>query len=352
MEIERRTFLKGAAATAAAGVVDGAFAAEDEVEKTIRETKYIDIHAHCTEFALPPMYKRPVKPLCEKDDLVFFYDNINVEKGVILALCNPENFIGGMTTEAILRTCAKAPDRFIPSVAIDPRCGVAARGTVNCPFTDFESIFKYYRDKGCKVCGEVCANLHFIDPIMQNYFKGVEAAGLPLDFHLAANKDWKYGIIDEPGLPELELCLQRFPKLRFFGHSQSFWCEIGEYNTWDERTQYPSGPVKNGRIPELMRKYPNLYCDISAGSGNNALARDLDHAGRFLTEFQDRILFGIDICAPQHFIDYASPEKRPDGKWYNEWGETLRTLLRTGRITPAIYRKVCRENAIRELGLS
>ena len=311
MEIERRTFLKGAAATAAAGVVDGAFAAEDEVEKTIRETKYIDIHAHCTEFALPPMYKRPVKPLCEKDDLIFFYDNINVEKGVILALCNPENFIGGMTTEAILRTCAKAPDRFIPSVAIDPRCGVAWQGTVNSPFTDFEYIFKYYRDKGCKVCGEVCANLHFLDPIMQNYFKGVEAAGLPLDFHLAANKDWKY-----------------------------------------ERTKYPSGPVKNGRIPELMRKYPNLYCDISAGSGNNALARDLDHAGRFLTEFQDRILFGIDICAPQHFIDYASPEKRPDGKWYNEWGETLRTLLRTGRITPAIYRKVCRENAIRELGLS
>ena len=42
-------------------------------------------------------------------------------------------------------------------------------------------------------------------------------------------------------------------------------------------------------------------CASSARSGNNALARDLDHAGRFLTEFQDRVLFGVDICAPQHF---------------------------------------------------
>ena len=332
MEIERRTFLKGAAATAAAGVVDGAFAAEDEVEKTIRETKYIDIHAHCTEFALPPMYKRPVKPLCEKDDLIFFYDNINVEKGVILALCNPENFIGGMTTEQILRTCAQAPDRFIPSVGIDPR------GLGNNAFGDFEYLFKYYRDKGCKVCGEVCANLHFLDPIMQNYFKGCEAAGLPLTFHIAANEDWLYGIIDEPGLPELEICLQRFPNLKFFGHSQSFWCEIGTYRTWDERAGFPKGPVEEeGRIPKLMRKYPNLYGDLSAGSGNDSLARDLDFAGKFLTEFQDRLLFGIDICAPEGYISPLA--------------DTMKELLRSGRISTTVYRKVCRENQKRLLGV-
>ena len=343
--------MKGAAAIASAGAIGGVPAAESEVERTIRETKFIDIHAHCSEFALPPMYKDQVKPLCERDDLIDFYDKLDVEAGVILSLCNPENFIAGMTTEQIMRTCAKAPGRFIPSVGIDPRCSVAAGGTCNCSFTDFERIFKYYRDKGCKVCGEVCANLHFLDPRMQNYFKGCEAAGIPLDFHLAANRDWLYGIIDEKGIPELEICLQRFPKLRFFGHSQSFWCEIGEYSTWNERTGYPKGPVRNGRIPELMRRYPNLYCDLSAGSGNNALSRDLDHAGRFLTEFQDRVMFGLDICAPQHFINSYGPEAN-GGRWINPQGETLRTLLRTGRITPAVYRKVARENAIRELGLA
>ena len=198
-------------------------------------------------------------------------------------------------------------------------------------------MFKYYRDKGCKVCGEVCANLHFLDPRMQNLFKGCEEAGLPLTFHIAANKDCLYGIIDEKGLPELEICLQRFPKLNFLGHSQSFWCEIGTYSTWDERTSYPKGPVKEGRIPQLMRKYPNLYGDLSAGSGNIALSRDLDYAGRFLTEFQDRILFGVDICAPD---GYVSPLDK-----------TMKELLRTGRITASVYRKVARENHVRLLGL-
>ena len=335
METTRRTFIKsGAAAATAAGIAEyaSAAAAESEIERTIAETKFIDVHAHCTEYDLPPVYIPNLRPLCIAEDLIAHYDRIGIEKGVILALCNPENFIGGMTTEQILRTCAKAPDRFIPSVGVDPR----ALG--NNAFGDFERVFKYYRDKGCKVCGEVCANLHFLDPRMQNYFRGCEAAGLPLTFHLSAAEDWQYGIIDERGLPELEICLQRFPKLRFFGHSPSFWCEIGEYRTWDERVAYPTGPVKEGRIPKLMRKYPNLYCDLSAGSGNNALARDLDFAGRFLMEFPDRIMFGIDICAPK---GYVSP-----------LADTMKKLLRTKRITPAVYRMVARENQIRELGLA
>ena len=138
-------------------------------------------------------------------------------------------------------------------------------------------------------------------------------------------------------MPELEICLQRFPKRRFFGHSQSFWCEIGKYKTWDERSGYPRGSVEEGRIPQLMRKYPNLYGDLSAGSGNNALARDLDYAGKFLTEFQDRIMFGIDICAPE---GYVSPLDK-----------TMKELLRTGRISTTVYKKVCRENQLRELGI-
>ena len=334
MNTTRRTFIKGSAATAAMGMAGcvTAAASKEEIERTIAETKFIDIHAHCTEFEMPPVYIAGMKPLPTPEELVAHYDRLGVEKGVIQALCNPENFIGGMTTEQILRVCAQAPDRFIPTVGVDPR------GLGNNPFGDFEYVFKYYRDKGCKVCGEVCANLHFLDPIMQNYFKGCEAAGLPLTFHLAAEKDHLYGIIDEKGMPELEICLQRFPNLRFFGHSQSFWCEIGTYRTWDERAGYPKGPVEEGRIAQLMRKYPNLYGDLSAGSGNMALARDLDYAGRFLTEFQDRIMFGIDICAPKGFVSPLD--------------QTLKELLRTGRITPSVYRKVARENQLRELGLS
>ena len=336
MDMTRRSFIGGSAATAALGLSGCATAAasgDAEIERTIAETRFVDIHAHCMEERIPDVYEKGIQPVCTPEKLLAEYDRRGVEKGVILSLCNPENFVGGMTTEQILRICAAHPDRFIPAVGMDPR----AFG--NDAFADFTPYFRHYREKGCRVCGEVCANLHFLDPRMQNYFRCCEEAGLPLTFHLSTNRDWQYGLIDEKGLPELEICLQRFPKLRFFGHSQSFWCEIGSCGTWDERTGSPSGPVTEGRVAKLMRKYPNLYADISAGSGCNALKRDLDYAGRFLTEFQDRVMFGMDICAP----DWACYLKHDD---------VMKELLRTRRITAEVYRKVCRLNQIRELGLA
>ena len=336
METTRRNFIVGTgAAVAAAGVPKFASAEEAEIEKTIAETKYIDIHAHCTEDPLPPAAAADKQPLPVAEQLLGFYDAMNVEKGVVLSLCNPENFIGGMSTEMILRVCKAHPDRLIPSVGIDPRC--LGNHVIN---DKFGYIFSWYRDKGCKVCGEVCANLHFLDPKVQNLFRGCEESGLPLTFHMSTNEGWRYGLIDEKGMPELEICLQRFPKLRIFGHSQAFWAEIGTYRTWDERRTYPQGKItEEGRVAQLMRKYPNLYCDLSAGSGRRALDRDHEYAGKFLTEFQDRVMFGIDICPP-----YWPNVSRLD--------LVLQTLLREKHITPAVYRKVARENAVRELGLA
>ena len=43
-----------------------------------------------------------------------------------------------------------------------------------------------------------------------------------------------------------------------------------------------------------MRKYTNLYCDLSANSGLNAMRRDPGFAREFLMEFQDRCLFARD----------------------------------------------------------
>ena len=149
-----------------------------------------------------------------------------------------------------------------------------------------------------------------------------------------------YGIVDLPGMPGLEQCLQRFPNLKFFGHSQVFWCEIGQYRGQHVRFGYPTGPVDEGRIPQLMRKYPNLYGDLSAGSGCNALMRDRAYAAKFLTEFQDRLMFGMDICSPEG-----------ERKSHNKLGGFLRDMLAKGDITDAVFNKVVRGNAERILGV-
>ena len=52
-------------------------------------------------------------------------------------------------------------------------------------------------------------------------------------------------------------------------------------------------------IAELLDKYPNLYIDLSMGSGITGyhayLKRDLETIRNFVIEYQDRILFGSDL---------------------------------------------------------
>ena len=104
-----------------------------------------------------------------------------------------------------------------------------------------------------------------------------------------------------------------------------------------DRYGYPDYPIaEEGVVPRLMRRYPNLYGDLSANSGCNALARDLDYAVQFLNEFQDRLLFGTDICAP----DTETPLV-----------DLLTGLRDDAKISEEVFGKIARENAIKLLEL-
>jgi predicted TIM-barrel fold metal-dependent hydrolase len=46
-----------------------------------------------------------------------------------------------------------------------------------------------------------------------------------------------------------------------------------------------------------MDRFPNLYGDLSAGSGLNAIQRDLKFGREFLIRRTDRLLFGTDYLA-------------------------------------------------------
>ena len=304
--------------------------------------KYIDIHGHCVQehfVPCPPGWagSPPDKPyhlISDPDDMLEFYEMHGIEKGVILPLCNAENAYQSQSNEEVLHIAETHPGRFIPFCNIDPR------NYVNNMTSNFADGLKWYRDKGCKGLGEMCCNLHFLDPRVQALFKAAEEVGFPVTFHMAPFTGNNYGLVDLPGLRELETCLQRFPNLKFFGHSQAFWCEIGKYRGQQARFSYPKGPVEEGRLPELMRKYPNLCGDLSASSGCNALMRDRKYAAKFLTEFQDRLMFGLDICSPEY--ERVAPHKLP---------AFLRELRASGEISETVFNKVARENAIRILGL-
>jgi len=289
---------------------------------------FIDIHAHAYRTRSPAPEGKQL--LCAPDQLLERYDKLGVERGVLLPLVSPESLFP-QANEDILEMAENSPDRFIPFCNIDPR----SQG--NAPDAPLGNMLRYYRDLGCKGIGEVTANLPFLHPKMQNLFRHVEQVGFPLTFHIAARIDGLYGIYDDPGLPQLEYCLMKFPKLKIFAHSQTFWAEMARLEKPADRYIYPKYPVREeGVVPKLMRQYPNLYGDLSAGSGHNALARDPDYGVKFLNEFQDRLMFGLDICAP-------------------EGGTPLVDLLTDWRdskkISEEVFQKVARENAIRLLGL-
>ena len=331
--MNRREFIATGAGTLLAAMADHVYgAAHTTGVKKMNNAEYIDIHGHCA-------YKHGYKQggldcYCTPEQLLKFYDMHGVIKGVLLPTVNPECSTEVQSVFDVLQM-SKECDRFIPFCNVDPR---SLTNSLDAPFGD---MLKYYKDQGFRGLGEVCANLHFLDPRVQALMKGAEEVGFSFTFQISPFDGYSYGLVDEPGLPELEICLQRFPKLRFFGHSQSFWCEMAEYSDQNTRFGYPSGPIeKEGAIPRLMRKYPNLYGDLSAGSGANALIRDRQYGIKFINEFQDRLMFGMDLCQPDAERSYK-PLLPP----------YLRELRDKGEISQTVFAKVARDNAIRELGL-
>ena len=62
---------------------------------------------------------------------------------------------------------------------------------------------------------------------------------------------------------------------------------------------FRSRPVtREGAIDKLMNTYPNLWGDLSAGSGAQAISRDPAFGREFLIRRQDRLLFGTDYLQP------------------------------------------------------
>jgi len=264
------------------------------------------------------------------DELLSMLDAMKIDRAVLLPIVAPEGNHHLTTSEEILDAAQAHPARFIPFCNIDPR------QIGNSGDTDFRGHLEYFKAAGCKGLGEITANIPFCDPRVMRLFEQCEEVGMPVLFHIAPFAGGCYGLIDELGLPGLQEALGRFPSLTFIGHSQPFWSEISADVTPQNRNTYPSGPVIPGRVPELLRGYPNLYGDLSAGSGFNAISRDPEFGLGFLDEFQDRLLFGTDICATHN---------RP------QQPEFFRRIAAEGSITDEALQKICWKNAGRILGL-
>ena len=183
----------------------------------------------------------------------------------------------------------RAPERFILGYAPDPRDREACRKLI--------AARKIY---GARLCGEIKFRTMYDSPDCLRLFHTAGELGMPVTLHMQYDLQKRYtdawGEWWGGSIHTLEHCLQECPETVFLGHAPGFWIHISGDDLWKTKT-YPAttDPVlPGGEIPRLLRTYPNLYCDISSGSGYEALTRDRQFTKKFLLEFQDRVLFARD----------------------------------------------------------
>ncbi len=309
-ELTRRAFLAGTAAAAIAGCASPRPGAGDRAGGTTRPPvqRIVDIHQHTnyhgrsdadliahqralgvtTTVLLPAGSKFGLAARCGGNETV-----------LAVARAHPGEFVFFANELPDIEGAREEIERYLELGAI----GIGEQKfRVRCDSPPIELIAEIARDHGVPVL------LHFQH----------EAYNLQFDrFHNI---------------------LEKYPTVNFIGHAQTWWGSIDRNH--DPAVMYPKGPVTPGGLTDrYLADYPNMYGDLSAGSGLNALRRDEDHTRGFLDRHRDKLLFGTD-CA--------------DSDGHGESCQGAQTLATVRRLAPDddALQKILHGNAERLLGLT
>jgi len=183
-----------------------------------------------------------------------------------------------------------------------------------------------YLQRGAVLIAELKFGVDCDSPAMQRIYDLARAHGVPVLMH------WQFQMYNY-GFERFDKILGKYSKVNFLGHAQTWWAHIdGKYKD-DTAQLYPKGPVRPGGLTDrYLRDYPNMYGDLSAGSGLNALTRDEAFTREFLSRHQDKLLFGSD-CSD---VDGNGPKC--------QGSQTIATIRRLAA-SRSIERKLLHDNA-------
>jgi predicted TIM-barrel fold metal-dependent hydrolase len=290
--MDRRTFLAGLAAAPLPAQT---------------ATRIIDIHQH-TDYSGRP-------------DGVFLnhQDTMGIAKTVLLPAGSRFNLEAGASgNDRVVEIAKRFPDRYVffaNEVPYDPQA---------------KSVLEKYLRMGAKGIGE------------QKFFVDVNSA--PVDLICSIAQDHGVPILlhfqherYNVNFDQFWRVLQKYHRVNFIGHAQTWWANIDAAH--EQPVLYPRWKVTaGGWTDRYLRDYANMYGDLSAGSGLNALARDEAHAREFLNRHQDKLLYGSD-CS-----DHLGQGPKCSGS---------QQIAQVKRLTsPEVRRKIFWENAARVIGIS
>ena len=275
----RREFVRGAIAAATAVL--------GKAEESPWGTPVLDIHLH---------------PRRDGAEEIYHLEGSGVRRAVLLP--------GAGSNDRAMAVTAKYPDRFVRFTNADVRTAESAR------------LIRAGLNGGAIGIGELKYPVQVDGPEMRRVYDIAGELRVPVLIHFEEG-GFNSGI---GRLPDL---LKTYPKTIFIGHAQSWWANIGADAA--NESGYPEGRVRpRGLTDKLLADYPNIYGDLSANSGRNALARDPDFAAGFLSRHSRKLMFGSDCpCRDGRGAGQVSTSPALKDKCVSR--ETL-TLLK--RLTP------------------
>lgn len=250
-----------------------------------------------------------------------------VTKAVLLTRASDE----GKAKEEIKRR----PDSFVRSVATDPAEVDAAK------------VLKNAISGGAVSIGELKYHLALDSSEMRRVYDVSAEMQVPVLLHIQNFPHFPGELPYNTGYTQFDKVVRAYPKTNFIGHADLFWAHISADVPTDRG--YPSGPIKPGGLTDKwLSEFPNLYADISANSGNNALSRDTDFSRNFIVRHQSKLIFGSDCSCIDGKGAGISQGRNPEANRLAGKCVARATLGLLKQLTsPEVFRKVTWENGTR-----
>ncbi len=255
---------------------------------------------------------------------------------------NFEHIEGSGVRQAILLTSVEQDDVAKAAIAQHPgRYAQFVRADITKP--DAIAKMRACLKDGAIGLGEINFHVAVDGPEMRGVYELAAEFDVPVTIHFQE---------DSPGDGEfttpfksLPAMIKAYPKTKFIGHANAFWANISA--DVPPNTAYPAGKIKPGGLTDrMLTEFPNLYADLSANSGRNALGRDPEFAAAFLERHRTKLMFGCDCpCKDGHGAGQVSQAPLIKGRCVAR--ETLTALKQLA--SPAVFREIVWENSHRLL---
>ena len=235
----------------------------------------------------------------------------------------------GYRTELALQALETYGDEVIPFCNINPLASDA-----------LDQLRRFHDTGKCHGVGEYKVRLACDHPVSLEVYRLCGDWGWPVLIHFEYGK-YSYNF------KAFESVLKEFPQTTFIGHAPAWWANISsdarsDYTSDDYRGSAKGTIVPGGLTDRWLGQYPNLFGDVSAGSGNNVLMRDPEFARGFVDRHRGKLLFGSDC-----------PCRDGKGKGYDRgcWAEKTLKALRDYCEDDDAFEDITHRNAERLLGL-